>query len=138
MTDTIQDGQKHRVPIIFLAGPIKHWWTCWGSDEHRLYLFHRDWVRRTLIDAGYLTYAPWDAFKGSWDERAQAINEQAIAISDLFINMTPPGIPAEETELEQSLAWSHGVPTTHAIPGLTKRDLLDFLDSFRSRCVRHA
>lgn len=127
MTDTIQDGQKRHVPIIFLGGPIKYWWTCWDSYTHRKYLRHREHVRRTLIEAGYLTYAPWDAIKGSWDPRAQQINLWAISNSDLFLNLTPPGIPAPETDEEEKWAAAQGILTTRARPALVPQDLLDYL-----------
>jgi len=129
-TDAYEDGVARHVPIIFLSGPIKHWWTCWGSPEHEAYLRHRGQVRSWLIEAGYLTYAPWDGIKGSWDLRAQAINEAAITIADLILELTPPGIPAEGTAEEARFAEAAGVSLVHVVPGIEKQDLLAFLVEF--------
>lgn len=126
MTDTPQNPHGH-VPFIFLGGPIKHWWTCWDSPEHKAYMRHRDWVKHDLIEAGYLCYSPWNMIQGSWDQRAQQVNLFAISCADLFLNLTPPGIPAEETEAEQEYAYRRGVKVAAAIPGLTRTDLLAYL-----------
>lgn len=102
--------------MIFLAGPIKHWWTCWGSPEHEDYVAWRDEVRSALIEAGYLTYAPWDAIKGTWDPRAQAINDIAIRTADLMLVMTPLGIPADGTDAEVAFAHEAKTQVLHTWP----------------------
>lgn len=119
-----EDETRRTVPIIFLAGPVKFWWTCFGSDEHRSYVLYRDWVRKTLIDANYLTYASWDAIKGTWDKRAQAINDMAISVSDLLIVLTPEGIPADGTEDEAEYAKRLGVPVLYLPPSADQHQLL--------------
>lgn len=128
MTDTPQDGKVHRVPIIFLAGPIKHWWTCWGSPEHAEYLDHRWRVRTYLIDGGYLTYAPWNAIKGSWDPRAQQINYAAILHCDALLWLTPTGIPDQETQHEVKIATHAGKIVAHVLPLIHELDLIQFLE----------
>lgn len=115
-TDAYEDSVRRHVPIIFIAGPIKHWWTCWGSPEHERYLQQRSAVRAQLIDDGYLTYAAWDAIKGTWDERAQAINDTAIRTSDLMLDLTPTGIPAHGTGDEVRLAIRENVPVLRVLP----------------------
>lgn len=129
--------------IVFLAGAIKYWWlkkcdrcqhicaedatfcpNCdwtgvyelWGSPEHQEYVTYRDHVRKLLIDDGYLTYAPHEAFKGTWDPRAQAVNDAGIAVSDLMLNLSPLYIPTEGTDDEVLYAARVGTPAIHIPP----------------------
>lgn len=115
-TDAYEDDTPTDPPMIFLAGPIKHWWTCWGSEGHKRYVAHRDMVRALLIHHGYLTYAPWDAIKGTWNPRAQAVNDVAIATADLMVILTPAGIPADGTEGETAYAGRVHTPTMFWTP----------------------
>lgn len=104
-----EDSIRRDPSLIFLAGPIKHWWTCWESPLRHEYFKHREGVRESLVHEGYLTYAPWDAFKGAWTERAQAINDAAIAAADLVLVLTPNHIPADGTADE--IAYARRVHT---------------------------
>lgn len=123
--------------LIVLAGAIKWWWlttcyncgwrgeisTCprcgtdsflkphWNSLEHRKYVGWRNYVRGALIVAGFLTYAPYEAFKGTWDDRAQAVNDAAIAAARLMIVMSPPGVTTVGTDDETAYAARVGTPT---------------------------
>lgn len=104
-----EDSTRRDPSIIFLAGPIKYWWSCWGSPEHERYARWREALRSALVTEGYLTYAPHDAFKGAWTERAQAINNAAILASDLVVTMRPIlVVTAEGTEAELQFAKEHG------------------------------
>lgn len=122
--------------LIVLAGAIKWWWltTCdncgwvgegtncrchrgtpklkvhWNSMEHRAYVGWRNYVRGALIEAGFLTYAPHEAFKGTWDDRAQAVNDAAIAAARLMVVMSPPGITTVGTDDETAYAGRVGTP----------------------------
>lgn len=89
----------------------------WGSPEHQEYVAYRNHVRKLLIDAGYLTYAPHEAFKGTWDERAQAVNDAGIAAADLMLNLSPLYIPTEGTDDEVAYAGRVGTPAIHIPPG---------------------
>jgi len=130
--------------LVFLAGAIKYWWlkkcdrcghvaaedarycpNCdwtgiheiWGTKEHHDYTRWRDDVRHWLIAEGYLTYAPHMAFKGTWLESAQAVNDAAIAASDLMLVLSPPGIPTEGTDDEVDYARKVGTPVFWLPPG---------------------
>jgi hypothetical protein len=128
--------------IVFLAGAIKYWWlrvctccktiegeethncfTCgapteelWGGPEHKEYVNYRDYIRRLLVQEGYLVYAPHEAFKGTWDERAQAVNDAGIAAADVVMNLSPFGIPTEGTDAEVAYARRVGTPVIHHPP----------------------
>jgi hypothetical protein len=78
-----------------LVGPIDFWWNeNWDTPQHRTYKGWRNKVNRRLVEAGHLVYRPHEAFKGAWNERAQAVNDAAISIADCLVNLTPPGVPA--------------------------------------------
>lgn len=91
--------------IIMLGGAIDYWWNeNWETPAHIDYMEWRDEVRQSLVDAGHLCYLPWGGFKGAWDEKAQAVNDKAVEICDVFIDLTPDGIPAPGTDAERALA----------------------------------
>jgi hypothetical protein len=98
-------------------------WTCdfpcrelWGGDEHTAYVAYRDRVRALLVKAGYLTYAPHEAFKGTWDDRAQAVNDAGIAAADLMLNLSPEGAITVGTDDEVAYAERIGTPVVHIPP----------------------
>lgn len=95
--------------IIMLVGPIKYWW---GEDvdpaDRQHYTDWRDALNDGLVADGYLVYRPHEAFKGTWTERAQSINDLVLQISDVILDMTPPGIPSLGTDAEKHYAKSHG------------------------------
>lgn len=142
--------------LVFLAGAIKNWWlsSCencghlwepadpqepcpwcgdyarrelWGGPEHRAYVAWRNEVRAALVKAGYLTYAPHEAFKGTWTERAQAVNDAAIAAADLMVVMSPNGLVTEGTDAEVAYAERVGTPVVYAPPG---SDALGIVESW--------
>jgi len=88
----------------------------WGGPEHKEYVAYRDRARALLIDAGYLTYAPHEAFKGTWDERAQAVNDAGISAADLMVNLSPLFIPTEGTDAEIAYAKRVGTPAVRIPP----------------------
>jgi hypothetical protein len=93
------------MPIIMLAGPIKHWWNeNWQTKDH---LAYDDWRRRVndaLVARNYLVYRPHEAFKGAWDERAQSVNDMVLRSADVILNLTPPGVPSLGTDAEMLYA----------------------------------
>lgn len=129
MTDTWQDGKDNHVPMVFLAGPVKHWWTCWGSTPHDEYLNHRGRIHKLLVKNGYLVYTPWIAWRGPWDKRAQLVNQLAILTCDAFLWLTPTGIPDVETQHERQLAEAAGKPAAHVLPFIYEGDLLGWLEA---------
>lgn len=99
----------------------------WDTPAHREYVAWRNDVRKALIDAGYLTYAPHEAFKGTWHEGAQAINDAAIQTSHVFLNLSPAeafhgekalAVITEGTDEEMDVAREAGVPILWAEPGI--------------------
>ena len=86
--------------IVMLAGPIKHWWSEYGSDAHLDYLAWRDYLDAALVEAGHLVYRPHKAFKGPWDENAQAVNEMAVRLVDVMFDLRPEGVPSAGTAME--------------------------------------
>lgn len=97
--------------IIFLAGAVAYWWDDnWDSPAHYEYMKWRDDVRTVLIGGGYLVYAHYEAFKGTWNPNAQAINNYALVHSDLMLIMTDESIPSPGTEEELKTARTFGVP----------------------------
>lgn len=87
--------------FVIVVGPIDYWWNSrWNTPEHTQYKRHRDNVCRLLVAAGHLVYRPHEAFKGAWDETAQAVNDAAIDRADIMVNVRPPDVPAPGTEAE--------------------------------------
>lgn len=83
----------------------------WDSPLHRNYLKFRNEFQAGLIATNrYLTYAPHNAIKGRWVERMQAVNDAAIANSDLMVVMSPRNIPTDGTDAEVIYAAEHDVP----------------------------
>lgn len=104
--------------IVILVGPIDFWWNeNWLTPAHLEFKEWRDRVSREFVEAGHLVYRPHEAFKGAWDERAQHVNDAAIAMADIMVNLTPPGIPAYGTAAEVQTATDSGCPVLHAPPG---------------------
>ena len=105
--------------VVMLAGPIKVWWQpgMWDTDAHRLYVEWRDAVRVACVKAGYLVYSPHRAWQGAWSERAQRVNDMAIEMADVLIDLTPPGTAADGTLAEIAYAVSVGTRVVPAPPG---------------------
>lgn len=125
-TDATENGECKG--IIFLAGAIKWWWGPgrWDSPEHKQYVAHRNRVRAELIDEGYLVYAPHEAFKGTWTEKAQKVNDAGIEISDLMIVLSPPYADTAGTDAEMRYAARAGTPVAFYPPG-SNRPLAEFI-----------
>ena len=95
--------------IIMLAGPIKAWWDDeWNTHAHWHYALWRERVSAELVKSYHLVYRPHEAFQGSWDERAQSINDFVLRTSDAIINLTPPGVLSEGTDGEVLYAANYG------------------------------
>jgi len=131
--------------VVFLAGPIE-WW--WGERFHSLeavhYRAHREYVSQCLVEAGYLVYRPWDAFKGSWNERMQDVNDFVLLKSDIVIDMTPPGVEAIGTAHEVGTALRNIIPVRGFPPmpnddvfqaqmGYLLKELPDIIDRWEFR-----
>ena len=116
----IQVDLPLEVPIkAVLAGPIVVWWdpAMHGTELHQRFLEWRDAVRVALVRSGVLVYSPHRAWQGPWHEDVQAVNDEAVRISDVLIVTTPPGIRADGTAGEMAVATAAGVRIVHAPPG---------------------
>jgi hypothetical protein len=122
-----QDGSArdpdYKALIVFIGGPIKHWWDeNWMSPEHIRYDEWRTKVEQACIDAGFLVYKPYTAWKGTWNEEAQVVNNAVIKVSDVFLDIRPPGTPSEGTDEEIKDAKKVGTPVLQVPLGLPTRD----------------
>lgn len=132
----VEESREHTPVKIFLAGPIKYWWSLpkdeWGKGAHAEYLQWRDAVEAALVISGALVYRPYSAWRGSWDMtgQAQEVNYKAISISDIVINLTPEGIPAEGTDDEVAYAERINKPVVNFPPRSAKGldSLIEMLD----------
>lgn len=113
----VDESPEEVPPIVMLAGPIKVWWSEWGSGRHKKYTQWRDAVRVALVKAGCAVYSPHRAIQGRWNERLQNINDSAIKAADHVVILTPPGCPAEGTEREHAYAKEYGIHLVFAPPG---------------------
>jgi hypothetical protein len=109
--------------IVALIGPIEWWWNTpedpgrFNSQQAQDFRAYRTGVKKYLGSHGFLCYAPWDAFFGDWDPRAQAHNDFIIGICDVVCNLRPVGIPGSGTDDELELAADLGKPVVDAPPG---------------------
>jgi hypothetical protein len=100
------DLPSERPLMVMLAGPIKVWWQDgkWGSPPHQRYMEWRDAVRVACAKAGFLVYNPHRAWQGPWSQAAQTVNDMAIEVCDVVLDLTPSYTLAEGTAKEVSYA----------------------------------
>jgi hypothetical protein len=105
--------------VVMLAGPIKIWWTPgqWDSPAHQEYVQWRDAVRVACVKAGFLVYSPHRAWQGAWSESAQRVNDMAIEMADVVLDLTPPDTEADGTLAEVAYADKVGTPVRPLPPG---------------------
>jgi hypothetical protein len=102
---------------VFIAVPVKHWWDeNWKTPPHRAFMAWRDLVYDKLVEADFLCYAPWRAWRGPWDEVAQAGNDVALRICDVMVNLRPPGVPSDGTDGEAQQIAKLGKPVVDGPP----------------------
>lgn len=109
----------------------------WGGPEHQDYVAWRDLVSIWLIEAGYLVYRPHEAFKGTWDPRAQMVNDAAIAASDLMLVLSPEGILTEGTDEEVVYAQRVNTGVLYAPPEVEIRHLIFAIETLRGQDWPH-
>jgi nucleoside 2-deoxyribosyltransferase len=121
--------------LVMLAGPIKIWWAdgMWDHPAHDQYTEWRDAVRVACIKAGFLVYSPHRAWQGAWNEAAQLVNDKAIEVADVMLDLTPDGIPAEGTDAETAYASAVGTPVVAAPPadGTALAELIERVSAYR-------
>jgi len=117
---------------VMLAGPIKYWWSegQWETPEHLEFIEWRDAVRVACVKAGFLVYSPHRAWQGAWHEDAQQVNDAAIEMADVVLDLTPPGIPNDGTLAERAYALMVGTTVIDAPPsdGEALQQLVDRLN----------
>lgn len=104
-------NEDHKSIGVFLAGSIEYWWDR-PDDPNRFMspaaVEYREWreiLSKWFTDNGFLVYRPHEAFKGPWDEKMQQVNDLAITLCHIFVEMTPVGISlGKGTSRELSLA----------------------------------
>lgn len=129
-------GKLGEAPVVMLCGPIAHWWNeNWDTAEHWHYAAWRDAVNDALVDEGYLVYRPHEAFKGTWNNKMQGVNNYVLGLSDFIVNLNP-GVPSEGTDEEmdecevQSKVVVYAPPTENFEAGI--KELLDKLGAFNA------
>jgi hypothetical protein len=100
---------KNEPLIVMVAGPIGWWWDeNWMTPEHIRYDQWRSRIVEELVAAGHLAYLPFQAFKGTWTNRAQVVNNAIVTACDVVLDLTPYGVHSEGTETEVALAKRYG------------------------------
>jgi len=77
----------------------------------------RDAVRVACVKAGFLVYSPHRAWQGAWSESAQRVNDMAIEMADVLLDLTPPGTVADGTLAEVAYAEKVDTPVRPLPPG---------------------
>ncbi len=110
--------QRKSGQVVFLAGPIDYWWNeNWQSEAHLAYIAHRGQINASLVEAGQTVIRPHEMIKGRWNEKCQWLNWIGILLCDVFIYMTPPGVPAYGTAAETRVARLLRKDVRHVPPG---------------------
>lgn len=93
-------GKLGEAPVVMLCGPIAHWWDeNWETKEHWDYVAWRNFLSDELVKAGYLVYRPHEAFKGTWNNKMQGVNNYVLNLCDFILNLNP-GVPSDGTDEE--------------------------------------
>lgn len=119
-------GKLGEAPVVMLCGPIAYWWDTdtyqhWDLPEHWHYVAWREALNDALVEAGYLVYRPHEAFKGTWNNRMQEMNNIVLSLSDFIINMQPNGTWSAGTDEEMIEAKLLGKPVFKAPPPADKK-----------------
>lgn len=120
-------GKLGEAPVVMIIGPVAYWWDTdeykhWDLPEHWHYVEWRDRVCNALIEAGYLTYRHWEAFKGTWNNRMQEVNNFVLDRSDFIINIKPEYAWSEGTDEEVQRAQDTGKLVFNYPPPKTKEE----------------
>lgn len=132
-------GKLGEAPVVMLCGPIAYWWDTdtyqhWDLPEHWHYVAWREALNDALVDAGFLVYRPHEAFKGTWNDKMQGINNQVLELSDVIINMTPEDVWSNGTDEEMAECIRQAKQVYHLPPpekSHFETVLRDFVDHLR-------
>jgi hypothetical protein len=132
-------GVLGEAPVVMILGPVAYWWDTdtyqhWDLPEHWHYVKWRERVNDALIENGYLVYRHWEAFKGTWNNRMQEVNNYVLERVDFVVNIKPDYAWSDGTDEE--LAYCADLhkevilappPTTEAEFSWAIKELLDSL-----------
>lgn len=87
-------GKLGEAPVVMLIGPVAYWWDTddykhWDLPEHWHYVKWRERVNDALIEHGFLVYRHWEAFKGTWNNKMQNVNNYVLGLSDYVVSIKP-------------------------------------------------
>lgn len=102
-------GTSNDSLFVFLAGPIRHWWSLPDVSGKDQYFNHRE-IAHQVLSEDFLVYSPHRAWRGPWNEVAQQVNDHALGLCHAFVYLHVPGIVASGTEAECALANELGIP----------------------------
>lgn len=96
-----------------IIGPVAYWWDTdeyqhWDLPEHWHYVEWRQRLNDALIESGYLVYRHWEAFKGTWNNKMQDINNVVLSRADFVINICPDYAWSEGTDEEMTFLKESG------------------------------
>jgi hypothetical protein len=120
-------GKLGEAPVVMLIGPVAYWWDTdtykhWDLPEHWHYVAWRERLNDALIESGFLVYRHWEAFKGTWNNRMQEVNNYVLERSDFVVNMTPDYAWSEGVDEELDFANSLGQEVLMAPPPKTEEE----------------
>jgi hypothetical protein len=120
-------GKLGEAPVVMIIGPVAYWWDTdeykhWDLPEHCHYVKWRQRVNDALVEAGYLVYRHWEAFKGTWNDRMQFINNAVLEQSDFVINIRPLYAWSDGTDKEVQFAREIGKPVFDYPPPKTEEE----------------
>jgi hypothetical protein len=120
-------GKLGEAPVVMIIGPVAYWWDTdeykhWDLPEHWHYVKWRQRVNDALVEAGYLVYRHWEAFKGTWNDRMQFINNAVLEQSDFVINIRPLYAWSDGTDKEVQFAREIGKPVFDYPPPKTEEE----------------
>ena len=80
-------GKLGEAPVVMIIGPVAYWWDTdayqhWDLPEHWHFVEWRQRLNDALIETGFLVYRHWEAFKGTWNNRMQDINNIVLDRAD--------------------------------------------------------
>lgn len=94
-------GKLGKAPCVMPIGPVAYWWDTdtykhWELPEHWRYVKYREMLNDALIEHGFLVYRHWEAFKGTWNDEFQDVNNIMLERAWAVVDITP------------TFAWSEG------------------------------
>lgn len=120
-------GKLGEAPVVMLIGPVAYWWDTddykhWDLPEHWHYVAWRQRVNDALVENGYLVYRHWEAFKGTWNNKMQEVNNYVLDRSDFIISLKPDYAWSEGWEEEVARATENGQEVILAPPPGTEAE----------------